>query len=539
VEEIVMRTGADYRESVRDGRKVWVMGEGRIDDITTHPATRGMVEEYVAWYDRHLDPEWQDILLTPPDAGGRREPLAYLIPQNADELRRMGVSYSATLLLSAGNITHDAAYGNLIALGILDATQRMNVSKEQIANAAAYRDLIARTGRFLTFSAGGPTIGARFRENPDDRVALKLVKETDAGLVISGKVGMHTSPPFAEDIYIGSFSGVRYGDHMATFVVPVNAPGTTVVCRKMAVRHPNRFIAPLSHRFDELDGQLWLNDVFVPWERVFFTEPAPEPGNPPRRDLRGSIAEWLFWHQLYCWLSKGEFTLGLALACADAMGLREDQPTIEYLTDMVVDTQTVRSCLVAAELDHEVSVGGYAKPNNLHIATGSIAMQKVRQRQTEILRILPGSSLVVAPADTDLADPEMAAGLEDAFGGGGYTARQRSALLQLAWDHIASGLDGRESAFELHCNGGIPAWRAQARARFGRYNELANGVLKTLDMEMPQVDMESLRAVSRMPRRQVMPQGSTPASGNGPTPAAGDGAAASVEGSEGAAVSSA
>jgi aromatic ring hydroxylase len=501
-----MRTGADYRESLRDGRKVWVMGEGRIDDLTTHPATRGMVEEYVAWYDRHFDPDWQEILFTPPDVEGRRTPLAYIIPRCADDLRRMGRSFSEVLLLSAGNVTHDAAYGNLIALGILDATQRMNVSPEQIANAAAYRELIARSGRFLTFSAGGATIGYRFREDPAERAALRIVKETDGGLVVRGKVGMHTSPPFAEDIYIGSFCGVRYGDYLATFVVPVNAPGVTVVCRKIAARHENRFIAPLSHRFDELDGQLWLDDVFVPWERIFFTEPAPPPDQPRRPDPRGSIAEWLFWHQLYCWLSKGEFAFGLALACTDVMGLREDQPTQEYLTDMLVEIQTVRSCLTAAELDPDTSVAGYAKPNNLHIATGSIAMQRARQRLTEILRILPGSSLVVAPADTDLADPEMAAGLEESFGGGGYTALQRSALLQLTWDHISSGLDGRESAFELHCNGGIPAWRTQARARFDRYNELANGVLRALAVEMPRIDVEGLRNVARMPRRQVTPQ---------------------------------
>jgi 4-hydroxyphenylacetate 3-monooxygenase len=188
------------------------------------------------------------------------------------------------------------------------------------------------------------------------------------------------------------------------------------------------------------------------------------------------------------------------------MGLREDQPTLEYLTDMVVDLQTVRSCITAAELDPEVSTAGYAMPNNRHIASGNIVMLKARQRMTEIMRILPGSSLVVAPSDTDLADPEMAAGLEESFGGGRYTAMQRAALLQLAWDHVSSGLDGRESAFELHCNGGIPAWRMQARSRFTRYNELANGVLKALDIPMPEIDLESLRQVSRLPRRQVTPQ---------------------------------
>ena len=61
-----MRTGAEYRRALRDGRRVWVMGEGMIDDVTTHPATRAMVDEYVAWYDLHFDPAWRDIALAPP-----------------------------------------------------------------------------------------------------------------------------------------------------------------------------------------------------------------------------------------------------------------------------------------------------------------------------------------------------------------------------------------------------------------------------------------------------------------------------------------
>ena len=187
------------------------------------------------------------------------------------------------------------------------------------------------------------------------------------------------------------------------------------------------------------------------------------------------------------------------------MGLREQEPTIEYLIDLVTDVQTVRSCLTAAELDPGLSEEGYCVPGGAHIAAGSIAMQKARQRMAEILRILPGSSLVVAPADTDLAAPEVAAGLEESFGGGGYTARQRAALLQLAADHVASALDGRESAFELHANGGLPAWRARLRRYFGSYNELANGVLAALSLEMPAIDLDSLRAMPMPQRRPVMP----------------------------------
>src|SRR5262249_26536799 len=98
-------------------------------------------------------------------------------------------------------------------------------------------------------------------------------------------------------------------------------------------------------------------------------------------------------------------------------------------------------------------------PNRSHVAAGTIAIQKARQRMAEILRILPGSSLVVAPSDKDLAAPEVAAGLEESFGGGGYTALQRSALLQLACDHVASALDGPDAPSGLPPTGGPPPGR--------------------------------------------------------------------------------
>ncbi len=489
-----MRTGSEYRDALHDGRRVWVIGEGLIEDVTLHPATRPMVDEYVAWYDRHHDPEWQDVLLTPSDGGGPRVPWAFTLPRTSADLRAMGRSYAETIFLTAGNMTHTPGYGNLIALGLLDVVQQRNVSPDQIAAANAYRDLIVRTGRFLTFSAGAATIGYRLREDANERAALRIVRETGAGLVLSGKVGMHTSPVYAEDVYIGAHCGVDRDGHRATFVVPVNALGVTVVCRKISARHANPFLAPLSSRFDELDGQIWLEEVLVPWDRVFLTEPSPDP-----------IASWCFWHQLYAWLAKAEFTLGLALACTHAMGLKDHEPTIEHLIDLVIDVQTVRSCQTAAELDPDFSMTGYCVPGRGHVAAGSIAMQKARQGMAEILRIVPGSSLVVAPSDKDLTSPEVGAGLEESFGGGQYTALQRAALLQLAGDHVASALDGRESAFELHANGGLPAWRARLRRSFTRYNELANGVLRALDLDMPAIDLDGLRAIPLPVRRQVAP----------------------------------
>ena len=483
-----MRTGDEYRASLRDGRDVWVLGEGRIEDVTTHPATRAMVDAYAAWYDRHFDPAWRETLFTPEAAPGERRPLAFEVPETIDDLRRIGRAVSAVSFLTGGNMTHTPGYGSLIALGLLDTLKGMDLSAGEIANAAAYRDELARSGRFLTFSAGAAPIGFRYRKDEAERAAIKVVREQDDGLVISGKVGMHTSSPFADDVFVSGAARRRGGDeHFTWFIIPVGAPGVRVVARKTAARHPHPEVAPLSHGFDELDAQLWLDEVFVPFERVF-TARSPLGGGAT------NLVGWLLWHQHHGWLAKLEFSLGLALASLELMGARGNPAAVDQVIDILVEVQAARTCMTAAECDPETTPGGFLLPGQVHLASASLHSFRIRQRVTEILRRLPGSSLVMAPAPGDFEDAEMAAGLEEALGGGGYSAAQRAALLNLIWDNVSSSLDGRESAYEMMANGGVPAWRMRLRTAFKDYNALANGVLAALPVDMPEIDVSGLGA---------------------------------------------
>src|SRR5262249_8183232 len=153
-----MRTGADYRAALRDGRKVVIMGGGTIDDVTTHPATAAMVEQYVAWYDRHRDPEWAPKLVS---ADGT--PWAFVLPRTAAEVAAIGRSIAETIFLSAGNIPHTPHYGHLIAMGVLAGAEQLNAAPHHIANAAAYREGIVRDQRFITFCGGAPIIGQRLQ----------------------------------------------------------------------------------------------------------------------------------------------------------------------------------------------------------------------------------------------------------------------------------------------------------------------------------------------------------------------------------------
>ena len=49
----MIRTGEQYRESIRDGREVWINGE-RVKDVTSHPAFKPIVDIRARIYDmRH------------------------------------------------------------------------------------------------------------------------------------------------------------------------------------------------------------------------------------------------------------------------------------------------------------------------------------------------------------------------------------------------------------------------------------------------------------------------------------------------------
>ena len=486
-----MLTGAEYKRSLQDGRKVWVFGEGDVPDLTAHPATAGLVGEYALWYDRHKDPEWADKLLVDCDDEGEPTAAGLIIPRSSSDLVKMSQSIYSQAFVGAGNVTHTPAYGALIALGVLDAVELIGEGgggRPEVAR--AYRNRLEEEGFFLTLTGGAAVLGDRFRP-PAEHSALRIDKETDAGLVVSGRTGMHTSTPFAHDVYVG----LQRPDvnQRAMFAVAVNSPGARVVARRPAARYKTPFMSPLSSRYDELDAHLWLENVLVPWEKVFayrFEQAPPEEARE-----RDRIFCWLTWHHQVSYLARADFTLGLALASAEVMGQKENPAVVSRLVDLMINAQTIRTCLTAASLDPKTSGAGYLYPNPLHVASATIYTLSVRQRMAEILRDIPGSSLVITPTDLDFADPVMGEYLDRSFGGGAFTAEQRAALLNLIWDHVASGLDGRESAFEMHASGGLALWRNRIQRWFDRGNELANGALQALSVEMPAIDVEGLRSV--------------------------------------------
>jgi hypothetical protein len=78
---------ARYKESLRDGREVWLDGE-IVKDATTHPAFASIIDELARIYElQHTDEYRDQMTFVSPDIGVRCS-ISYLLPRNLEDLKK-------------------------------------------------------------------------------------------------------------------------------------------------------------------------------------------------------------------------------------------------------------------------------------------------------------------------------------------------------------------------------------------------------------------------------------------------------------------
>src|SRR5919204_6612916 len=95
-------TGQRYIESLRDGREVWLDGK-RVDDVTTHPAFKGMVRALADVYDQQ-NGEYRDEMTYVDPESEVRTSLSWLIPQSREDSHRKRVNSQLWNMLTWGQL---------------------------------------------------------------------------------------------------------------------------------------------------------------------------------------------------------------------------------------------------------------------------------------------------------------------------------------------------------------------------------------------------------------------------------------------------
>ena len=443
-----IRSGAEYLCGLRDDRDVWLEGE-RVTDVTRHPGLARGAHTLASFLDRQFDPAVSE-LITYEDQGSRFA-TSYLVPSCAEDVAARGRAFYEWAKWSNGMFGRTPDYKNASVMAFAANADFLAQGNPEFAQNMRNFYLYARShDKVLTHTLVNPTFNYEQAKEGiySAKVALQIVKETDAGIIVNGARLLATLGPLADEIEVFPSTLLKAGKENLpfafAFAIPINTPGVRLICRDTYDHGKSHFDAPLSSRYEEMDAVVIFKNVLVPWERVFM-HGAPEMCN---RAFAQTNAIVHMMHQVVCGkLAKTEFLVGLLCAMARATGKDKDMNVKGQIAEAMFVAENLRAFRYSAEGQAHADEYGTFMPLRRPLDTSRNLFIRMYPRLLELVQLLGSSSLMATPSEADLYN-ELADDVGQYFQTVNLPSKERIALFRLAHDVAVSGFGNRQALYE-------------------------------------------------------------------------------------------
>ncbi|MDR5836352.1 4-hydroxyphenylacetate 3-hydroxylase N-terminal domain-containing protein [Caballeronia sp. LZ034LL] len=466
---MALMTGDQYRASLRDGREVYISGE-RVTDVTTHPASKPMVDAMARMYDLQHDPRYADVFGYRTE-DGEMASRVYKLPDTLDDLRNRR-EMTAAVLNEVSPVIDRFGDETVTPLFVMkdrkDLLDRFDTRYAQ--NVERWLSKLQRENLFMTSGNTDPK-GDRSKQpyqQDDLDMYLRVVEERDDGIVIRG-AKYETGACYAHVAFCKPTVGnwiPENRDYAVACIVPLNAPNVRHICRAPLEEKQSAFDHPLSARFDELDTLMVFDNVFVPWENVIFSR-QPELANLIRQDLPKWAAQG-FLNRSY---AKADLLVGTALLLAEQTRLINVPAIREKIATLMGFREGIRSFILASEAAYETSRTGMIMPNQSIQNAGRVFASSNYYTMTQILRDLAGGAAVMAPDEATYNNLDLRRDLEKYYRIGEASGAERLRTLNLAAELTATSFGGRMQAYQMFAESPPPV---QAMALFNSFDKQAS-----------------------------------------------------------------
>ena len=435
-----LRTPDEYRESLRDGRRVWYRGR-RVDDVLAEPDLRVAIDHAAIDYEL--------------DAGdGADECVLYRIPRSTADLlarsRRVAELTAAggTLVTLIKEIGSDALFALLRTVdGVeherVDAFLR-HCRDDDLAVAVAQTDV-----------KGDRSRAPDAQDDPD--LYVRVVGETAEGIVVRG-AKCHTSVSVnANELVVlpTRAMGSDAADYAVAFAVPVDTPGLHLYVSSYGAGERNAFEFPLSSRHKMLETLTVFDDVVVPWDRVFLHR---------RSDLAGAVAHAFVEYHRFTAVSYKlpllDALVGAAHLIAEHNGVARASHIQDKLASLVTYGETVRGLTELAAVRAHEGRHGIWYPDPLTTNVAKLTFATGYHDALRAVQDCAGGLLVTGPGEADWESDEVRPVLEKYYRAAG-PAEDRLRLLHLIADLTTRDFGGYHAVLAVHAEGSIEAEKRQ------------------------------------------------------------------------------
>jgi 4-hydroxyphenylacetate 3-monooxygenase len=439
-----LRTGAAYKQSLRDGRAVWVAGE-RVDDVTSHPALGPGIDLIAGMFDDQHDPNLQEIT-TYLDDDGQRVSRAWQIPRKHEDFaaRRRLIEY--TTMKTAGTFGRPPDLAPLIAVGLLARKPLFDGDGRRAEFAANVEQLVER-GRRTNIIAAEVLADPQADRSAGSAASAGLLRITEHrpdGVILRGAKSVGSLAAQADEIFFTNLTRPDFPVEACVWAaLPVATPGLKLVCRE-AVSHPGAdpFDHPLSCKGEESDQLIMFDNVFVPNSRLFNV------GEPELLKLYGPVVLWAHWHILSRLWYKAELFVGVGQLVVDVLGTAHIPQVRAYLSELISYAETLKAFVLAAENLATLSENGVLAPDINLLTAGRLHSIEHYPRIIHTIQELCGQGLVMRFQKADFENADVGHLLDELLPGRGMNARDKNRLMNFVWDLTTDSHAGRVELFE-------------------------------------------------------------------------------------------
>ena len=456
-------SGAEYVESLRDGREVYIYGD-RVKDVTTHPAFRNSVRMTARLYDALHDPKTHDVLTCPTDTGSGGYTMRFFrSARSASDLIADRDAIAAWARLTYGWMGRSPDY-KASFLATLGANSGFYDPFQE--NARRWYCESQEKVLYWSHAFVNPPVD---RNRPPEEISdvfAHVEEERDDGLIVSGAKVVATNSVLTHMNFVAPQPEVplKRKEFALVCTIPMGATGIKLICRPSyamaAAVMGSPFDYPLSSRMDENDAIFVIDRVLIPWENVFVygdIEKArsfvPQSGFFPRAMLHGCTRLAV----------KLDFLAGLLLKALDITGSSGFRGVQTRLGEVLAWRNMMWALTDSMVNNPDPSIDGAILPN----ANGALAyrwfMSLGYPRVKEIIKQELGSALIYLNSHvSDFKNSNIRPYLDKYVrGSNGYDAMNRVKVLKLLWDAIGSEFGSRHELYESNYAGNHEVIRTQ------------------------------------------------------------------------------
>ncbi len=405
----MLMTAGDYLESLRRLElNLYVLGE-KVENWVDHPIIRPSINAIAMTYKVAHEPEHEGMAVVDSELAGDRVSRFNALFGSTDDLvtkvklqRMLGQRTACCFQRCVGMDAMNAMYSTTFEIDQAHGTEYHARFKEWLKN-TQQKDLCISGA--MTDVKGDRGLAPSEQADPD--LFVHIVDRRSDGMVIRGAKAHQTGTANSHQMLVMPTLRLREADsdYAVSCAIPTDADGITMIYGRQSCdtrKLEEGDIDVGNYSFGGQEVLVILDDVFVPWDRVFMCGEI---------DFSATLVERFaaYHRQSYggCKAGIGDVLIGATASMADYNGVRRAAHIRDKLGEMIHLAETIHACGLACSYEGWQTAAGNYQANTLLANVCKLNVTRFPYELCRLAEDIAGGLLVTTPSEKDFRHPVL------------------------------------------------------------------------------------------------------------------------------------